>query len=510
MDGWLRATVNHAGGCGKLVALLLIYGITLTLLFIYGLNILYLTWLAQCQPGKTSDLPLTHFPTVTVQLPIYNERYVAARVIEAACRLEWMADRLEIQVLDDSTDDTTTIVADLVAYYRARGIHIQHLHRTDRAGYKAGALGVGLAQSTGEFIAIFDADFCPAPDFLKRTLPAFNAANVGFVQTRWGHLNAGYNLFTRIQSVAIDAHFAIEQYARSHAGYLMNFNGTAGVWRREAIMSAGGWRSETLTEDLDLSYRAQFAGWQPAYYREIVTPGEIPITLNAFRRQQHRWARGSIECARQHLPHLWRSPYPLMLKIQGTLHLTGYGVQLLMVVMALLYPLVLLTDFGKLRPFLLLTALFTPTFFAPTLYFLSGQRELRREWIQRLPLVLLLNIVGTGMMYHNAAAVIAALTSREKATFERTPKFGVTSAQDTWGAKNYQLQMNKTLLFEVVMLLYNLNTVRLAWTAENWSIVFYAGLFALGCVSILGMVLIQACQEMWQRRIVARYAEQQI
>lgn len=487
-----------------------VYGVVLTLLFVYGINILHLTYLAlRHRYRSTHHLPLDDLPHVTIQLPIYNELYVARRVIEAACALDYPKDRLEIQVLDDSTDATRFVIAALIEHYQAHGVRIVHRHRMQRVGYKAGALAEGLKDARGEFIAIFDADFVPAPDFLKRVLGAFAEPEVGFVQARWGHTNAGYSLLTGVQEIAIDAHFAIEQYARAQAGYLMNFNGTAGVWRRAAIEAAGGWRSETLTEDLDLSYRAQFAGWKPVYMRDVVVPGEIPVTLNAFRRQQYRWARGSIECAIRLLPQLWRKPYPFVIKLQGTLHLTGYGVQLLMVVVSLLYPFVLLTN-SSTQPLFNLSVVFMLTFCAPSIYFLMGQREIGKSWWRSIPYVLGLNILGAGMMYHNAGAVLSPLLDRKPAEFERTPKFGITEDAQAWRGKAYQLRLSWTVCLESFMLFYNINSLRLALETQNWSIAFFAALFAVGCATILTLLLVQSFEQHWQQRVSRRYSEQDV
>lgn len=483
-----------------------IYGIALSLLFIYGVNILYLSWItSRCRPQATGVVPPTEFPLVTVQLPIYNELYVAKRVVEAVVRLDWPA--LEIQVLDDSTDETQALLAGLVERYHSQGVNITHLHRAERIGYKAGALAEGLQQANGEYIAIFDADFLPAPDFLRQTMPAFANPHTGFVQARWGHLNAPYSLLTQFQSLAIDAHFAVEQYARAQAGFLMNFNGTGGVWRKAAIESAGGWQAHTLTEDLDLSYRAQLAGWQAAYLRDVVVPGEIPVTLNAFRRQQNRWARGSIQCAMRLLPRVWRASLPLMTKFQATLHLTGYAIQLLMVIVAVLYPWVLLLDYTRIQPLFNLTAIFTLTFLAPTLYFALGQREIGNPLWQRWPLILGLNLLGAGMMYHHAWSVVAALFSRQAVEFERTPKFGITQKHDSWQQKTYQLRFQRGLIFEGLMLLYNLNTVRLAVLAESWSIAFYALIFALGGLLILALTVAELPIR-WHT--AQRYSQQEI
>lgn len=480
--------------------LVIFYGIVLALLFVYGLNILYLSFLAWRYRGEEPiPPPLNNYPYVTIQIPIYNERYVVQRIIQAVCQLHWQADRLEIQILDDSTDSTVQLIAGLVQHYRQGGINIQHLHRKKRTGYKAGALAAGLAQAKGEYIAIFDADFLPDPDFLERAMPYFSDEKVGFVQTRWGHLNADYSPLTRLQSIAIDAHFVIEQFARYQAGFFLNFNGTAGIWRRAAIEAAGGWRADTLTEDLDLSYRAQFAGWRASYVRDIVTPAEIPVTLTGFRRQQYRWARGSIECARLLIPRLLREPLSPMLKLQGILHLTGYGIQVLMTLVALCYPFVLMVmqDRPQMDWLFNLTAVFTLTFLAPTLYFLMGQIEGGGTWRGSLKWIVLLNVFGAGMMYQSAYAVLHGLVARQAVVFERTPKFGIVQSKGTWQEKAYQLRFSWLTLFEFGMLLYNLNTLRLALDAGYWSITFYAGLFALGGFSMLSLTFWQAFQQLY-------------
>ena len=258
---------------------------------------------------------------------MYNELYVARRVIEAAAEFDYPAEKLQIQVLDDSTDETSRIVADAIRDVARNGINIEHIQRVDRVGFKAGALAAGMETATGEYVAIFDADFVPPADYLRRALPYFDEQNdpeqnVAFVQARWGHVNRDYSWLTKLQALAIDGHFLVEQAARGEAGYWFNFNGTAGIWRVEAIADAGGWKADTLTEDLDLSYRAHLRGWRAQFVEDLVVPGEVPAQLTGYRRQQHRWARGSIECAFRLLPSVWRTKEPFMVKMQATLHLS--------------------------------------------------------------------------------------------------------------------------------------------------------------------------------------------
>ncbi|MFI5267329.1 MAG: glycosyltransferase [Chloroflexota bacterium] len=320
-----------------LYVILALYTLVVGLLFIYGLNFLWLSVVSVVRKDAPVLPELVDYPHVAVQLPIYNERYVAERLIRAAADLTWPRDRLEVQVLDDSSDDTVQIAEQVCRDLSLNGVWVRHIRRGDRAGFKAGALAHGMASTEAPYLAVFDADFVPPADFLVRTMAGFLAKDVGFVQTRWGHLNARYSLFTFLQALAIDAHFLVEQQARSATGAFFNFNGTAGIWRRQAVESGGGWQADTLTEDLDLSYRVQLAGWRGLFLRDVVAPAELPVTMVAFRRQQHRWAKGSIECAVKLAPRLLRAPLPLAKKVQALLHLTGYGIHLLMFLLIFLY-----------------------------------------------------------------------------------------------------------------------------------------------------------------------------
>jgi cellulose synthase/poly-beta-1,6-N-acetylglucosamine synthase-like glycosyltransferase len=474
---------------GLIFVAVVLYGLVLSALFIYGINFFYYAYLTFVHSSPDPEPPpMDHHPRVTVQIPIYNERYVARRAIDAIAALDWPRERLQIQVLDDSDDDTVEIAAEAVRRHQLEGLDIHHLHRTVRTGYKAGALSEGMRFATGEFVAIFDADFLPEHDFLHRTLPYFNEPEVGFVQTRWGHLNERFSFFTKLQALAIDGHFMVEQFARSREGFLLNFNGTAGVWRAASIEGAGGWEFDTLTEDLDLSYRAQLAGWRGVYLRDTVTPGELPVTANGFRRQQYRWARGSIESARKLLPRVLRSGLDRRLKVQSILHMTGYGIHMLMFVLALMYPLVavLSQDWPIVVTLYGLAGIFNLTALAPTAYFAMGQHELKRPLWQRLPLILFLSVVGSGMMVNSLRAIVEAFSKR-KAVFERTPKFGSVEDRIVGSLRTYQVKENFQMLLEASMLLFNLNTVRLAWDHGLYFTLFYAGIFSLGLLFLLGM-----------------------
>src|SRR5690242_18436884 len=301
------------------------YFFVLIVLAIYGWHRYYLVYLymkyrdKQPAPGAALD-PL---PVVTIQLPLYNEMYVADRLIDAVCAIEYPRERLEIQVLDDSIDETRSVAELAVRRYAAQGIDIKYYHRTDRTGYKAGALEAGMRAARGEYIAIFDADFIPSSDFLTKLMPQFADPKVGMVQARWGHINQDYSLLTKIQSILLDGHFVLEHGGRNRAGHFFNFNGTAGVWRRCVIADAGGWQHDTLTEDLDLSYRAQLRGWRFVFVSDVIAPAEVPVEMNSFKSQQHRWAKGSIQTCRKLLPEILRSNLPLGTKVEAFFHLTA-------------------------------------------------------------------------------------------------------------------------------------------------------------------------------------------
>ena len=464
------------------------------LLFVYGMNFFHLTWLAWSRrAARTATPALATWPRVTVQLPIYNELYVVQRLIRAAARIEYPAGLLEIQVLDDSTDETVEIVRGEVERARQLGLNISRLHRAERTGFKAGALSDGLTQAHGEFIAIFDADFIPPPDYLLKVMPHFGDARVAFIQTRWGHLNRDYSLLTYLQALAIDAHFMVEQFARSQAGYAFNFNGTAGVWRRAALEDAGGWKADTLTEDLDISYRAFLRGWRAVYLRDVVAPAELPASFSAYRRQQHRWARGSFECALKLLPQVWRAPLTTAQKVEATLHLTGYGVHLLLCALVILYPMVIsLTDrFPSLIVLFGLAIVFNVTAFAPTAFFVVAQQQLGRRWWLMLPVILFITVLGAGMMLNTARAALQIAVSRQS-TFERTPKFGLYRRGERWIGRRYQLRLDRIVFVELAFALFNGATLIAALGTGNWLIAIYAALFCAGLLFTSLTTLTQA------------------
>src|SRR4029450_3507139 len=367
--------------------ILVLYFFVLSILAIYGWHRYYLVYLYMKNKGRAPEVPPLPdpLPRVTIQLPIFNEMYVADRLIDAVCEMDYPTERLEIQVLDDSNDETQDIAESAGQSHAATGVNLRYLHRVDRRGYKAGALEAGLREASGEFIAIFDADFIPSRDFLQRTLPHFTDSGVGMVQARWGHINQDYSLLTKIQSILLDAHFVLEHGGRNRAGCFFNFNGTAGVWRRKAIESAGGWQHDTLTEDLDLSYRAQLKGWRFVFLPDLISPAEVPVEMNSFKSQQHRWAKGSIQTCIKLLPRILRSDVPLHVKTEAFFHLTAnFNYPLMCVLSALMAPAMVIRYNMGWYEMLLIDV---PLFFAATAsvanFYMVCQRELHSDWVTR-------------------------------------------------------------------------------------------------------------------------------
>lgn len=414
------------------------YLLTLGLVCIYGLHRYWITMLFYRTRHRIArpTSRWSQLPKVTIQLPMYNERHVAQRVIEAACRVQYPADRLQIQVLDDSTDESATIARDCCERLRACGHDIEYVHRTDRTGYKAGALKHGLKTATGEFIAVFDADFIPPANFLKRTVHHFTDPKIGMVQTCWDHLNRNDSILTASQAVFLDGHFLIEHTARNRAGRWMNFNGTAGIWRREAIESAGGWQHDTLTEDVDLSYRAQLAGWQFRFLPRVQCPAELPPEINAFKSQQHRWTKGSIQTARKLLWPIFKSSAPLGTKIEAFFHLTSPMVYIFMVIMVLLvFPAL----FVNVQPFergdptgwLFCSVVFLMATASASVFYIASQAQRRRSLVRAITEIPGLLSVGIGITLNNSRAVFEALLGL-KSGFVRTPKYNATGTDRHW------------------------------------------------------------------------------
>ena len=494
-------------------AVLALYLAASLALFAFGVNLTWFSLVAwRHRPPRSGGPsrepavePAGGWPVVTVQLPIYNERYVARRLVEAACALDYPRPLLQVQVLDDSDDDTTTIVADAVEAARRQGIDITHVRRAHREGYKAGALAAALPLARGSLVALFDADFVPPTDFLRRTVPTFDRADLAFVQARWGHLNEGQSWLTRLQGPAIDGHFLVEQQARGLQGRWFNFNGTAGVWRRQAIDDAGGWRADTLTEDLDLSYRAHLRGWRGSYRPDLVVPGELPATLNGFRRQQHRWARGSLECAARLLGPVWRSDASLATKAQASIHLLAYTVHLLLLLLMLTYPVVVaaLARFEPARTLWGLGYLLGLASFAPLVFLVTGQalqlRGQRRLLLCRLPAVIGLVVFGSGLMVNSARAALQIIT-RPGAPFERTAKFGFDTVSASPGepaptptpGAGYGGSLDRIVVVELAIAAYGAATAGYAATEGSWGIMAFAALFATGLAAVATTSIAQA------------------
>jgi cellulose synthase/poly-beta-1,6-N-acetylglucosamine synthase-like glycosyltransferase len=430
--------------------------------------------------------------------------YVAERLIASVCRLEYPRDRLQIQVLDDSTDETQGIARASVERWRAEGVDIQYLHRGDRVGFKAGALESGLASATGELVAVFDADFVPGPDFLLRAVHHFTDPRVGVVQARWGHLNRDWSALTRAQAIFLDAHFVIEHSARSRSGRFFNFNGTAGIWRRAAIESSGGWQHDTLTEDLDLSYRAQLRGWRFVYLSDLVAPAELPVDLGAFKAQQHRWAKGAVQVALKLLPELLRSSAPGHVKREAFFHLTANVAYLLMIPLAILLPVtvVVRVSHGWFEVLLLDIPFFAAASASIATFYAAAQAELGRTWWERLKHVPFVMAVGIGLSVNNARAVVEALMGYQTG-FARTPKLGVEGARR--GARQtrrrYRAAASLQPLVELALFAYMTYGVHYLVEREVWWSLPFLVLFQFG----FGYVAFVSLYEVAKGRVVRWY-----
>ena len=414
------------------LTLLIIYSICLLFIFLFSLGQLHLVWhYLRQQNKKVESLPskrLDVFPMVTIQLPIYNELYVVERLVDAVGNLDYPKDKFEVQVLDDSTDQTVDMLKRKVAAWQKKGIAIHYIRRSSRVGFKAGALQYGLVLAKGAFIAIFDADFLPQPDFLQKTLPHFSTDRTGVVQTKWGHINKHYSLFTRLQAFGLDAHFTVEQVGRKAAGSFINFNGTAGVWRKTCITDAGGWQTDMLTEDLDLSYRAQLKGWKFNFLEEVESPAELPIMMQAIKSQQFRWNKGSAECARKYLKTICFSSLPFFTKVHAFFHLLNSSVFLFLLLASVLsVPLLVVKFADPSLGFLFdLGSIFLIGFFSIVFFYWVANKQVQQAnskvyFFKTFPLFL---SVSMGLSLHNAIAVIEGLLGF-KSAFIRTPKFNV-------------------------------------------------------------------------------------
>ena len=433
---------------------------------LYTCNFYYLVVISRHQK-KNDSIELKEIPSVTLQLPIYNEKYVAARLIHAVCALDYPKDKLSIQVLDDSTDETQDILGNLVSDYQKKGFDIQHIQRADRKGYKAGALRNAMKSAKGDFIAIFDADFIPPTWFLKRAISYFCAPNIGLVQCRWGHVNEKYSPLTKAQALSLDFHFLIEQKAKSNSHLFMSFNGTAGIWRRKCIEDSGGWHTATLVEDLDLSYRAQMKGWKCVFVPDIVVDAELPVQMNSAKRQQFRWAKGSIQCAIKLLGDVTIKKIPVDTKIQAFVQLTRHIVHPLVLAQFLILPILLAS---KINLYIIsgLPALTIIAYLAmgPVAYIMVIQGMYHKKWKSKALSYLYLIIYSAGMSVNNTVAVFDAFFGK-KNEFLRTPKFGIIKNDDDWRDKAYALPFTKTTLLEIFFGVYGIVGIFIAIFSNN-------------------------------------------
>ncbi len=434
------------------------------------------------RPKPKSHYAEDDLPRVTVQLPLFNEMYVVERLLAATARLDYPRDRLEIQVLDDSTDETQGICRRKVNELISEGFNVQYIHRTDRTGYKAGALENGLKAATGELALVFDADFLPAPEMLRESVHYFTDPEVGMVQARWGHVNRDYSKLTEVEAIMLDGHFAIEHTARQRSGRFFNFNGTAGIWRISTIADAGGWEHDTLTEDMDLSYRAQLKGWQFIYLFDLISPAELPVEMNSFKSQQFRWAKGSIQVARKLLPTILKSDTSWRVKSEAFFHLcNNFAYPLLLLLSLLLLPNLLVRTTHGWREVLLIDL---PLFFGTTMsvisFYIVAQREVSpKGWKNRLKYLPLMLAVGIGLCISQTRAVMEALLGRET-EFVRTPKHGVASKREDWKKKRYRAIKNIVPFFELFMALYFTATIVVAATFGHFLSMPFLLLFLVG------------------------------
>jgi cellulose synthase/poly-beta-1,6-N-acetylglucosamine synthase-like glycosyltransferase len=471
---------------------LISYFIALSILFIFGLHgFIMIYYYNKYKNVKQKQKP-EYIPDamVTIQLPLYNELYVVERLIETVCEIDYPKELLEIQVLDDSTDETVNISAAMVAKKKAEGFDICHIRRGSREGFKAGALKEGLRVAKGEFVAIFDADFIPQKEFLKKTLSFFSDDKVGMVQTRWEHLNGDYSMLTKAQALALDGHFVIEQTVRNKAGFFINFNGTGGVWRKSCIVDAGNWHADTLAEDLDLSYRAQLNGWRFVYLKDFTSPAELPNEISALKTQQFRWTKGHIETAKKILPLVWKSSVPLRVKLQATVHLTSNLVFPFILLAAILnVPLIFIKNSGSHEAYFAVMSIFVLAFVSSFMFYLYSQRDIRTDWRKKIVLFPLFMAGSMGFAVNNSRAVIEGLLSR-KSEFVRTPKFNAEDGKNSAAGKKYgNRKIGLSVYVELMMAVYCLigicsSLYFLEIAALPFQVLFFSGFAFVSLTSI--------------------------
>lgn len=482
------------------ITVYVLYCLSLTVIVVYSVGQLHLliSYWRNARKDRNPQPPLKgneNLPFVTIQLPIYNELYVVERLLDSMAALDYPADRFEVQVLDDSTDETVEVTAKKVAELQAKGIQAIHVRREDRSGFKAGALSYGLQFAKGEFVAIFDADFLPKPDFLRATLSNFTHEGIGVVQARWEHINQNYSVFTEAQAFHLDAHFTIEQFSRDKGGFYMNFNGTAGVWRKKCIEEAGGWEGDTLTEDLDLSYRAQLKGWKFVYVDEIGAPAELPVEMSAIKSQQFRWMKGGAEVARKMFSRIMRADIPFMHKVHAFMHLTSSTVFIFVLMLgASSVPLLYIKhklEGGQIEFLLVPVSILLGSFIVLCLMYLTTCYR-REGTVLKAAKRFILNFVpflslSMGLALHNSIAVIQGWSGK-KSPFVRTPKFALKNKRDSWNKGKYLPSKVKASVYvELLLMIYFLGGVGMSIYFEDYSILpfFLMQMAGYGAVSLL-------------------------
>jgi cellulose synthase/poly-beta-1,6-N-acetylglucosamine synthase-like glycosyltransferase len=449
---------------------------------LYGIHRYFIIFLYFRNRHRTPRPPLrfSELPMVTVQLPIYNEVYVVERLLGAVSQIDYPQEKLEIQILDDSTDETTEIARREAVRLRLAGFQVEVLHRHNRIGFKAGALNRGLERAKGEFFLILDADFIPPPHILRETVHYFTDPAIGMIQTRWGHINRGYSWLTRAQAILLDGHLLLEQTARSRTGRFFNFNGTAGLWRRSCIQKAGGWQHDTLTEDLDLSYRAQLSGAKFLFLSDIVTPAELPVDMSGFRSQQHRWTKGSIQTCKKVLPLIWKSRLPWWIKAEAVVHLTSnFAYLLLAFLCVLLHPSRIEIAIGWLGALIDLP-IFATTTLSVAIFYLCAQRELYpKDWKREILFFPFVLALGIGLSISNARAVLEAVFNHQS-PFARTPKYGSALAQRLRKKNRYAAFRNAFPIIELLFAIYFSYFVATAWGNREFLSLPFLMLFQIG------------------------------
>ena len=494
-------------------AVLLPYFAVMIVLALYGVHRYTMCYLYFKYRKNYNPNPPRHFdelPMVTVQLPIFNEQFVIDRLIEAVCAMEYPAEKLEIQVLDDSTDETQAVAAGIVDRYAALGHPIVYIHRTNRHGYKAGALDAGLKVAKGEYVAIFDADFVPPTDWLMKVIHHFAEPEIGMVQTRWTHLNRNYSMLTQIEAILLDGHFVLEHGARVRTGDFFNFNGTAGMWRIQAITDGGGWQHDTLTEDTDLSYRSQLAGWKFKYLPEVECPSELPIEMTAFKTQQARWAKGLIQTSIKVLPLMFKSDVPRRIKVEAVYHLTANLSYPLMVLMsAALVPAMICRFYqGWFQMLLIDFPLFAASTFSIAVFYLMSERELfPKTWMKTFLYLPFLMALGIGLTVTNTKAVVEALLGM-KSPFVRTPKYRVARKGEKSQAAKYRKRLVLAPWIEIFIGCYFFVAILYTFSNHNYFTAPFLILFVIGYWYTGLMSLLQGRFERWRTGTTANTDEE--